>query len=106
MSNYQFSKQDVIRLLSQLRKIRMEYPPELLAARRKLYLNLIAQLAATHVAVTAKRKQLVSSIVREPDSTVIKVLIVVFVAFLIAFVAHTIANGNVNFGWLMELLSP
>jgi len=105
MTNYLFSKQEVIKLLSQLRKFRAEYPPELLAARRKLYLDLATQLAATRITVNARRKQWVSLIMREPGSTVIKVLIVVFVAFLIAFVAHAIATGNISFGWLMEFLS-
>ncbi len=33
----------------------------------------------------------------EPSSMVVKALIVVFTAFLIAFVAYSIATGNVNF---------
>ncbi len=36
---------------------------------------------------------------------IIKVLIVVFVIFLIAFTAHAIATGSMDFGWLIEALS-
>ena len=106
MTNYQFSKQEVITLLAQLRKLRVEYPSDLLAARRKLFLSWVAQVVATRIDVKAKRNHWASSILHEPSSTVIKVLIVVFVAFLLAFVAHAIAIGSVNFGWLIELLSP
>ena len=105
MTQYRFSKQEVIELLSQLGKLRVEYPPELLAARRKLYLNLTGQLAATRIAVGDRKNQFPSSIEREPISVVVKVLIAVFIAFLIAFVAHSIATGNVDLGWLRELLS-
>ena len=105
MTNHIIPKQEVIKLLSQFGKIRAEYPPELLATRRRIYLSLAAQLAATRNTVNARRKQWVFSIMQEPDSTIIKVLIVIFVAFLIAFMAHAVATGNVDFGWLMELLS-
>lgn len=105
MANYLLSKQDVINLLSQLGKVHIKYPPELLAARRKLYLDLAAQLAVTRDAVAAKRKQLISSTLRDPDSVVVGVLIVLFAAFLIAFVAHAIAAGEVNLVRLIGLLS-
>ena len=98
MTNIIFSKQEVIELLSQLRKVRAKYPPELLAARRKIYLSLAAQLAATRSAINARRKQLAISIVRK--STIIKVLLAVLVAFLIAFVLNFIITGSENFGWL------
>ena len=103
MTNHLFSKQDVIKLLSQLRNIRAEYPPELLATRRRIYLSLAAQLAATRNTIDSRRKQVVSAMVQE--STIIKVLLAILVAFLIAFGAYSITTGNVNFGWLMELLS-
>jgi len=105
MTNYRFSKQEVIKLLSQLKKLRVEYPPELLITRRRLYLSMAAQVAATRIAVDIKKKQWIYSIMHEPGSIVIKVLIVVFVAFLIAFVAHELATGHVSFVWLMTLLS-
>ena len=105
MTNHLISKQEVIKLLSQLSKIRAEYPPELLAARRRIYLSLAAQLAATRSTVNTRRKQWVFSIMHEPGSTVIRVLIVVFTAFLIAFIAYSITTGNLDFGWLMDLLS-
>ena len=104
MTNHIFSKQDVTELLSLLRKIRAEYPPELLAARRRIYLSLAAQLAATRNTIKAGRKQFVSSTVQEPTSIVTKVLVVIFVAFLIAFIVYFITTGNVDFGWLIELL--
>ena len=103
MTNHLFSKQDVIKLLSQLRNIRAEYPPELLAARRRIYLSLAAQLAATRNTIDSRRKQVVSAMVQE--SIIIKVLLVILVAFLIAFVAYSITSGNLDFEWLMELLS-
>jgi hypothetical protein len=105
MTNHQFSKQEVITLLAQLGKLRVEYPPDLIAAQRRLYLGWVAQVVATRVDVNARRNHWASSILHEPSSTVIKVLIVVFVAFLLAFVAHAIAIGSVNFEWLIELLS-
>ena len=105
MTNHIFSKQEVIELLSQLREIRAEYPPELLAARRRIYLSLGAQHAVTRITVNIRRKLFVSSIVHEPGSTVIKALIIVFVAFLVAFVLYSITTGNVDFGWLTVMLS-
>lgn len=83
----------------------MEYHPELLAARRMAYLMLAAQLSATRSVVDSRRKQWVTSIVQEPISTIIKALIIVFVAFLVAFLARAIATGNLNFEWLLNLLS-
>lgn len=105
MTNYRFSKQEVVKLMSQLRELSVEYPPELLATQRKSYLDMIVQLAAIRSAVNTRRQQRRYSIMREPGSMVIKALIVVFTAFLIAFVAHSIVTGNVNFEWLRELLS-
>ena len=105
MTDYRFSKQEVVRLLPRLKELPVEYPPELLAAQRESYLDMAVQLAATKSVVKPKRRQRRYSIMREPGSTVIKALIVVFTAFLIAFVAHSIATGNVNFEWLRELLS-
>jgi hypothetical protein len=105
MVQHQFSKQEVIKLLSQLRKLRVKYPPELLIARRRLYLNLAAQLVATHITVDDRINQLLPLIGRDPVSVVVNVLVMVFVAFLIAFIAHSIAIGNVDFGWLRELMS-
>ena len=106
MANRLFSKQEVIKLLSQFGKLRVEYPPELLVARRRLFVNMAAQVAATRAAVDSGRKRWLFSIVHEPGSTVIKVLIAVFVAFLIAFVVHFVVNGEVNFEWIMELILP
>ncbi len=105
MGNYQFSKQELETLLTQLRIVRVKYPPELLTARRRLYLGMAAQVADPRTSVDTKWKQWISSIMREPGSTVIKVLIAIFVAFLIAYTAHTIAIGNADLGWLMDLLS-
>ena len=104
MTNY-FSSQQVIQLLAQLKDTQLEYPPELLATQRKIYLSLAMQQAITRASVDARKGQFAASIVREPMSTIVKVLILVFIAYLIAFVAHAIAIGNVNFGWLLELLS-
>lgn len=104
MTNYLFSEQEVTELLSQLVRLRVKYPPELLATRRTLYLGWIAQMIATRISVNAGRDRWTASILREPGSTVVKVLIIIFVAFLIAFVAHAIATGNVNFGRLIGLL--
>ena len=104
MTNHLFSKQDVIELLSLLRNIRTEYPPDLLATRRRIYLSLVAQLAATRETIPSRRRQWIASILQQPDSTIIKILIVVFVVFLITFMAHAIATDNLNFRWLMELL--
>jgi hypothetical protein len=105
MTNHLFSKQDVIELLSLIRNIRTEYPSDLLAARRRIYLGLAAQLAATQNTIPSKRSQWLSLILQEPASTITKILIVVFAVFLIAFMAHAIATGSLDFGWLMELLS-
>ena len=105
MSQYRFSKQEVIRLLSQLRILRVEYPSELLATRRRIYLGLARQLVVTRSAVEDRKNQIISSIEREPISVIVRVLIAVFVAFLIAFIVHSIASGNVDFGWLKELLT-
>jgi hypothetical protein len=104
MIQQQFSEQDIIRLLSQLRKFRVEYPSELLAAQRRLYLSLAAQLIATHITIEDSENQFLSSIKRDPISVIVKVLIVVFVAFLIAFIAHSIAIGNVDLRWLRGLM--
>jgi hypothetical protein len=103
MSQYRFSKQEVIKLLSQLKELRVEYPPELLAARRKVYLGLARQLVITRSAVDDRKNQFLSSIEREPIAVIVKVLIVVFVAFLLAFIAHSITTGNADFGWLQGL---
>jgi hypothetical protein len=106
MAYPQFSTQEVIRLLSELKKHRVEYPPELLATRRRLYLSLSAQLAATRIEVEHRKPQILFSIEREPVAMIVKVLIAIFVAFLVAFVAHSIATGYVvDFGWLRELLT-
>ena len=105
MTNYRFSKQEVVKLLPQLRELSVEYPPELLAAQRESYLDMAVQLAATRSAVDNRRHQRRYSIMHEPSSMVVKALVVVFTAFLIAFVAYSIATGNVNFEWLRELLS-
>ena len=105
MKEYRFSKQEVAKLLPQLRELSMEYPPELLAAQREIYLGMVIQLTAARDAVHPRRQKWSYSIMREPGSMVIKALIVVFTAFLIAFVAYSIATGNVNLEWLRELLS-
>jgi hypothetical protein len=105
MTNYRFSKQEVVKLLPQLKELSVDYPPELLAAQRESYLDMVIRLAAARSTVKPRRQQWRYSIMREPGSMVIKALIVVFTAFLIAFVAHSIATGNVNFEWLRELLS-
>ena len=105
MTNYRFSNQEVVKLLPQLRELQMEYPPKLFIAQRKSYLDMVAQLATTRNAANTRRQQRRYSIMREPSSMVIKALIVVFTAFLIAFVAYSIATGNVNFEWLRKLLS-
>ena len=103
MTNHIISNQEVVKLLSQLGKIRAKYPPELLAARRRIYLSLAAQLAATKSTIDSKRKQMVSVVVRE--TTIIKVLLVILVTFLIAFAAYSITTSNVDFGRLIELFS-
>ena len=103
MTNHIISNQEVVKLLSQLGKIRAKYPPELLAARRRIYLSLAAQLAATKSTIDSRRKQMVSVVVRE--TTIIKVLLVILVAFLIAFAAYSITTSNVDFGRLIELFS-
>ena len=95
-----------MRLLTQLGKFRVGYPSELLAARRRLFLSMAAQMVATRVAVDIKKRQWVSSLLQEPGLTVIRVLIAIFIAFLIAFVAHELVTGNVNIQWIVELLSP
>ena len=105
MENNQFSKQELETLLSQLRYLSVGYPPNLLAARRRLYLGMAAQVASTHASVETRRKQWIYSILREPGATIVKVLIVIFAAFLISYVAHAIATGNIDFRWLMDLLS-
>ena len=105
MENNQFSNQEIVTLLAQLRKLRVEYPPDLLVAQRKRYLGTAAQVTATRITVDTKWKQWISSIMREPGSTMIKVLIVILVSYLIAFVAHAFATGNLDFGWLLDLLS-
>jgi hypothetical protein len=104
MTNY-FSSQQVIQLLVQLKDIYTEYPPEMLATRRKIFLGLVMQLAITNASVEARKGQFAASIVREPMSTIVKVLMLVFIAYLIAFVLHSIAIGSVNFEWFLELLS-
>jgi hypothetical protein len=105
MTNYQLSKQEVVKLLPQLRVLQVEYPPELLAAQRKSYLDMVAQLATTYNPVNTRRQERRYSTMHEPGSIVIKALIVVFTAFLIAFVVYSIVTGNINFEWLRELLS-
>lgn len=105
MTNCRFSKQEVVTLLPQLKELRTEYPPELLAAQRESYLDMVAQMAAKCSVANPGKQQWRYSIMREPGSTVVKALIVVFTAFLIAFVAHSIATDNVNFEWLRELIS-
>jgi hypothetical protein len=105
MEQRKLSTQEVIRLLSQLNELRGEYPPDLLAARRKVYLSIAKQLVVTHIAVDDRKNQFLSSIEREPIAVVVKALIAVFVAFLIAYIAHSLATGIVDFGWLIELLT-
>jgi len=105
MTNYQLSEQEVVKLLPQLRELQVEYPPELLAAQRKSYLDMAAYLVATRNPANTSRQERRFSTMREPSSMVIKALIVIFTAFLIAYVAHAIATGNVNFEWLREFLS-
>ena len=103
--NYQISKQEVAKLLPQLRELQVEYPPELLAAQRESYLDMVARLVTTRNTANTRRQQWRFSTMREPSSMVIKALIVIFTAFLIAYAAHAIVTGNVNFVWLRELLS-
>lgn len=105
MMNYQISQHEVVKLMPQLRELQVEYPPELLAAQRESYLGMVARLVATRNAAITRRQQWRFSTMREPSSMVIKALIVIFTAFLIAYVAHAIATGNVNFEWLRKLLS-
>jgi len=83
----------------------MDYPPDLLATRRRLYLSLAAQTAVSRIVFIPKRQQLVASILNEPGSAVIKALIVIIVAFLVAYVAYSMANGNIDLGWFLGLLS-
>ena len=103
MTNHIISNQEIIKLLSQFNKIRVGYPPELMAARRRIYLGLAAQLAATKRTIDSRRKQMVSVVLRE--TTIIKVLLAILVAFLIAFAAYSITTSNVDFGRLIELFS-
>ena len=105
MTNHLFSTQDVTELLSLLRKAPAEYPPDLLTTRRGAYLSMVTQLTVTQDTINTRRGQWLSSILHEPASMIIKVLIVVFVLFLIAFTAHAIATGSLDLGWLMESLS-
>jgi len=104
MTNHIISNQEVVKLLSQLGKIRAKYPPELLAARRRIYLSLAAQWTATRNAVSTRKKQFAFLTMQVPASTVIRGLVVIFVAFLITFMIHAMATGNLDFGWVMELL--
>ena len=104
MTKFLFSRQDVIGLLSQLKNIRAKYPPEVLSARRKDFLFLAAQLGAARTIADSKRKQWVYLFTQEPISIIIKALIIIFVAFLVAFLANSIAAGNIDFKWLMGLL--
>jgi hypothetical protein len=104
MENYQASKQEIITLLSRLEQIRTDYPPDLLAARRRLYLGMVAQVAATHIITGSYWKRWISAIEREPGSIVTKALIIIFIALLIAFVAHAFATGNLYFGRILDLI--
>jgi hypothetical protein len=106
MEQRQFSSQEVIRLLSQLNELRGEYPPDLLDARRRFYLGQSAQLIAARIETDGRKKdQMLFSVEREPISVIVKALIAVFVALLVAFVIHSTTTGNVDFGWLRELLT-
>jgi len=97
MTKSLFSRQEVIELLSQLKDIHTKYPPEFLSARRRTFLFLAAQLAAARSIPGSRKKQWGFLITQEPIAIIMKALIVVFVAFLIAFLAHAIASGNINF---------
>ena len=92
-------------MLTRLRELRVGYPPDLLVARRRLFLSMASQVVATRVAVDIKKKQWIYLILQEPSLTVIRVLIAVFIAFLIAFMAHELVTDNVNFQWIVDLLS-
>ena len=105
MTSYRFSKQEVVELLPQLKKPHAQYPPEMLAAQRKLYLDTARRLAKTRSMVNTQRQQWRYSIMHEATSMIVKALIVLFAGFLIAFVVHSIVTGNVNFEWLSQLLS-
>ena len=105
MTSYRFSKQELVELLPQLKEPREQYPPEMLAAQRELYLDTAVQLAKTRSAVNTSRRQRRYSIMYETTSMIVKALIVIFAGFLIAFVVHSIVTGNVNFEWLSQLLS-
>ena len=105
MTNYQFSKQEVVELLPRLQEPREQYPPEKLAAQREFYLGAAIQLAKTRSTVNISRQQRRYSIMHEATSMIVKALIVIFAGFLIAFVVHSIATGNANFEWLRQLLS-
>ena len=105
MTNYHFSKREVIELLPQLQEPPEQYPPEKLAAQRELYLGTAVQLAKTRNTLNTSRQQWRYSIMHEATSMIVKALIVIFAGFLIAFVVHSIATGNANFDWLRQLLS-
>ena len=105
MTSYRFSKQEVVELLPQLKEPCEQYPPKMLAAQRELYLDTARRLAKTRSMVNTQRQQWRYSIMHEASSIVVKVLIVIFAGFLIAFVIHSIVTGNVNFEWLSRLLS-
>jgi hypothetical protein len=105
MTNYRFSKQEVVELLPQLQEPREQYPPEKLAARRELYLGTAVQLAKTRNTLNTSRQQRRYSIMHEATSMIVKALIIIFVGFLIAFVVHSIVTGNVHFEWLSQLIS-
>jgi hypothetical protein len=105
MTSYRFSKQEVVELLPQLKEPCEQYPPEMLAAQRELFLDAAVRLVKTRSAVNTNRRQRRYSIMHEATSMIVKALIVIFAGFLIAFVVHSIVTGNANFEWLSQLLS-
>lgn len=103
--HFPLQNRDVIKLLSQLGDIRAEYPPELLTSRRKAYLNLAAQLAATGMAVSAGGSEVVSVPVHEPMSIAMKFVLGALVTVIIALSTYLVTIINDNRDRLMELLS-
>jgi len=104
MTRNLFSRQKVIQLLSQLKSMRPEYPPELFAAQRRTFLFVAAQLAEKRSNEASMGEQWIFSLIQEPVSTIVKALIVILFGFLLAFLAYSIASGSADLGWLLEFL--
>ena len=83
----------------------MEYPPELLTVRRGNFLSLTTQLLLSPVIVNNGKNQFVAPTEHEPIPLTVKVLIMVYVAILVAYVAFSFLIGNIDFSWLRGFLS-